>query len=86
MQDRPVKVTSVDANTGSKSDRARPVAQFVREGRHHMVGHWPYLERQWTSWDPEQSTLSPGGVDAETHGVTHLLIDAKGAPRVAVAS
>lgn len=81
LRDHPVRVVTVDAKLGKK-DRARPIAQLVKDRRHHHVGVLPYLENQWCGWEPETSPMSPGGVDAEVHGVTHLLIDNTGAPKV----
>ncbi len=67
----------------SKGDRARPVAQLVKDGRHHHLGVLSYCESQWTGWDPDKDkSFSPGSVDAEVHGVTHLLITPKAGLRM----
>ncbi len=78
--DRPLPIYTAEANLG-KFDRARPIAQFYREGRVHHVGRHPYLEGQWTSWDPNEDRVSPGAIDAVVHAITHLLIDNTGPAR-----
>lgn len=70
-----VPIRNSPATTGKK-DRARPVAEFYRDGRVHHVGTHQYLEDQWTSWDPDATvgSFSPGAVDACVHGIRHLLM------------
>ena len=65
-----------------KKDRARPVAQFYLDKRVHHVGRFPYLEGQWTTWEPDVDSVSPGAVDSSTHGVTRLLMGSGGGTRV----
>ena len=76
LVNRPVQVINVEAKM-SKADRARPVAQLYRDGRVHHCGVFDVLEGQMTGWVPgaSKTLISPGGVDALVHGVTHLLID-----------
>lgn len=74
LQNRPVEVNNVEAKM-SKGDRARPVAQLYKDGRVHHCGVFPTLEAQMTGWVPGVGSMSPGGVDALVHGITHLLIE-----------
>ncbi len=79
LDGRPVEVVSVEAKM-SKQDRARPVAQLYRDGRVHHCGSFDVLESQMTGWVPGQTSISPGGVDALVHGVTHLLVEPPAPP------
>jgi hypothetical protein len=82
----PMAIYTAAADLGKK-DRARPVWRLYVDNRVHHVGALPYLERQLTTWEPDvPGSVSPGALDAVVHGVTHLLIDNRGAPNVAVAS
>lgn len=74
LQGHPVEVINVEAKM-SKADRARPVAQLYKDGRVHHCDVFPTLEGQMTGWLPSSSSMSPGGVDALVHGLTHLLIE-----------
>lgn len=81
LRGQPVRVEEVQAKL-SKRDRARPIAQLYADGRVHHCGAFPVLETQLTTWEPETSSISPGGLDAMVHGVTHLLIDRRGGPKI----
>ena len=83
LEDFPVSVKEAKAKLGKK-DRARPVWRKYIDKQVHHVGHMPYLEGQLTGWVPDQDPMSPGGLDALVHAVTHLLIDVSGAPNVGV--
>ena len=78
-----MSVKEAKAKLGKK-DRARPVWRKYIDKQVHHVGHMPYLEGQLTGWVPDQDPMSPGGLDALVHAVTHLLIDVSGAPNVGV--
>jgi hypothetical protein len=77
----PIAVYEANAKLG-KADRARPVWRLYLDNRVHHVGSFPYLERQMTTWEPDHDPMSPGALDALVHGITHLLIDIRGAPQV----
>jgi hypothetical protein len=79
--DYPIAVYEAKAKLGKK-DRARPVWRLYKDRRVHHVGSLPYLERQMTTWEPDEDPMSPGALDALVHGITHLLIDVGGAPKV----
>lgn len=76
----PPPVERVEARLG-KHDRARPIARLWEDGRVHIVGHWPYLEQQMTTWVPGRTAVSPGGVDAMVHCLTHMMLDENGVIR-----
>lgn len=85
LDGRSVAVYEARAKLG-KRDRARAVWPYYTDG---VVWHFnplPYLERQMTSWLPDQDPVSPGALDALAHGITHLLIDHAGPPNIAVAA
>ena len=54
---------SVRATRG-KAIRAEPVATVCEKGRLHMVGEWPELENELTSWAPASGEPSPDRLDA----------------------
>jgi phage terminase large subunit-like protein len=56
---------------GSKSDRAQPLSAYAAQGRLHIVGSQPALERELTTWHPGAG-FSPGGLDALVHGAAAL--------------
>lgn len=56
-----------------KQLRAEPVSMRYQQGRVHMVGEWPQLERQLVSWDPLSSNESPDRLDAFVHVCRHLM-------------
>lgn len=78
-------VYDADATLG-KLDRARPVAQLYKDHRVFHVGSFPYMESQMTGWEPDHQSISPGGVDAVVHAITHLMIERSGGGRVAVST
>jgi phage terminase large subunit-like protein len=55
----------------SKQVRAEPVAALAEQGRLHMVGTWPELEEQLTTWVPNVGR-SPDRLDAMVYAVTAL--------------
>lgn len=78
LRDKPVSIEEVEARI-SKQERARPVAQLYRDGRVHHIGTHSTVEDQMTTWVPGSSRISPGGVDALVHVLTHLLLDDRAA-------
>jgi phage terminase large subunit-like protein len=68
--DASVPVRGVTAMRG-KYLRAEPVAALSEQDKVHMVGTWPDLEEQMTTWTPD-SGVSPDRLDAFVHGVTFL--------------
>lgn len=79
--DRMPRVKVVTASRG-KRVRAEPVAALYGDpdrpetwstARAHHGGHFPELEDEMTSWDPDNSTWSPNRVDALVWAATHLL-------------
>ena len=54
---------------GSKADRAQPLSLASAQGRLHIVGHQPDLERELTTWYPG-CRWSPNGLDAVVHGAS----------------
>lgn len=76
---RSLKVKMVHATKG-KEVRAEPVAALFAQGRAHLVGEFPELEDQSTTWIPKDregvgSRFSPDRMDAMVWGATHLLPD-----------
>lgn len=65
-----VKIVEVTASRG-KEVRAEPVAAVFQQGRGHHVGHFPFLEKQWTQWVPG-SKPSPDRLDSEVWLYTWL--------------
>jgi phage terminase large subunit-like protein len=70
--DPAVRIIPVHARFG-KALRAEPVVLASQQGRLHLVGEFPTLEAQATSWQPEVTKKSPDRVDAMVYGVTALL-------------
>jgi hypothetical protein len=75
------RVVGVNASRG-KRVRAEPVAALYGRpdepetwstARAHHGGHFPELEDEMTTWDPDQSSWSPNRVDALVWAATHLL-------------
>jgi phage terminase large subunit-like protein len=56
-----------------KQLRAEPVAMRYQQGRIHMIGTWPELEKQLVSWDPLSSRDSPDRLDAFVHACRFLM-------------
>jgi phage terminase large subunit-like protein len=65
-----VPIRAVRAKS-TKQDRATPVAALYQKGRVFHVGDHPELERQMTTWTPNDSK-SPDRIDALVHAVTYL--------------
>lgn len=55
--------------------RAEPIAALweMTPPRARMLGNFPVLEDQCTTWVPEEGTASPDRVDALVHGLAHLM-------------
>ena len=61
---RDVKIVQVRASRG-KTLRAAPVAVLFQQGYAHHVGHFPALEKQWRTYEPDTGQDSPDRLDAE---------------------
>ena len=72
----PVKTVTA---TRGKRLRAEPIAALSEQGRLHMVGTFPKLEDQMTTWSPA-SPGSPDRLDAMVWAVTALNDQANGTP------
>lgn len=62
----------VHAKHGKKT-RAEPVAMRSEQGRFHMVGEWPELEKEMVMFDPESTRESPDRMDAMVHASLKLM-------------
>lgn len=66
----------VTAQHGKKL-RAQPMAMRYEQGKIHHVEHFPELEDQLTTWNPDadgkEGSDSPDRIDALAHGVTHII-------------
>jgi hypothetical protein len=67
-----IKVLDVRARYG-KQTRAEPVSLAFEQHRGHLLGWWPDLESQLTSWTP-MDRKSPDRLDAMVWGATALMI------------
>lgn len=63
---------SVRASKG-KAVRAEPVSSMSERGKLHMVGEFPLLEEELTSWIPDVGMKSPNRMDAMVWGCTHFI-------------
>jgi len=74
LVDDTLVVRPVTATKG-KTLRAEPVSGLDEQGRLHLVGEYPQLEEQCTSWDPSEppGQVSPDRMDAFVWAVTALL-------------
>lgn len=63
---------AVHAKHGKKT-RAEPVALRNEQGRLHMVGEWPELEKEMVLFDPESTRESPDRMDAMVHACIKLM-------------
>lgn len=63
---------AVHAKHGKKT-RAEPVAMRSEQGRLHMVGDWPELEKEMVMFDPESTRESPDRMDAMVHAAIKLM-------------
>ncbi len=68
-----VPVKLVTASRG-KAIRAEPVKSLWADGRVHLVGSFPELETEMTSWVPGTPGQSPNRLDAMVWVVTELLL------------
>jgi len=69
--DKHRRVKMVRATRG-KHVRAEPIYSLYEQGLVHHVGHFPSLESQMVSWNPNENTKSPDRVDALVWGLTEL--------------
>lgn len=74
-----VKVHDVSAHVG-KALRAEPVQLAAQRGRVALVGEFPELVDQMTSWVPSVDKKSPDRVDALVHACTPFLVPSKKLP------
>ena len=81
--DSGVPVTAVRATRG-KYLRAEPVAALYAQGRVRHAGRFPQLEDEMCDFGPAglSSGRSPDRLDALVWALTHLMLAAKGRPRV----
>lgn len=75
----PIKLVHATKN---KQTRAEPIVALFEQGRAHLVGGHPELERELTTWDPEISRKSPDRLDAMVWGLHHLLVRTRPRPTV----
>jgi predicted phage terminase large subunit-like protein len=74
--DPSVPVKTITSSRG-KVLRAEPIAAFFEQGRAHLVGSFPELEDQMTSFTSDYSRSrdgSPGRVDALVFALTELML------------
>lgn len=64
----------VNASRG-KAVRAEPIANLFEQGRAVLVGSFPDLESQLTTWVPDDNQASPDRMDALVWAITELLPD-----------
>ncbi len=64
-------VVSTWAKKGKKL-RAEPVAVLSDRDKLRLAGHFPDLERQMRTWDPENDKDSPDRIDAMVYAVLYL--------------
>lgn len=69
--DKTTRVKLVTATKG-KATRAEPVYSLYEQGKVWHVGHFPQLEQQMVTFNPDQMEGSPDRVDALVWGVTEL--------------
>jgi phage terminase large subunit-like protein len=63
--------------TRGKKLRAEPISSLWAEERMHMVGIYPKLEDQMTTWDPENpDDFSPDRMDALVYAATDTMVGA----------
>ena len=68
-----VRIIDVRASRG-KLARAEPVYSLYAEGRVFHCGHFPLLEQQMASFNPDLQLTSPDRVDALVWGLSALLL------------
>ncbi len=76
MIDPNVSFKGVHASRG-KITRAEPVSALFEQGRVHMLGTFPALEDQLTSYEPG-ARKSPDRLDAMVWAITELMVGASG--------
>jgi predicted phage terminase large subunit-like protein len=69
--DKNTRVKLVTATKG-KATRAEPVYSLYEQGKVWHVGHFPQLEQQMVTFNPDANKDSPDRVDALVWGVTEL--------------
>lgn len=69
--ERRINIQTVTASRG-KAVRAAPVSALYRRHLVSHVGNFPQLEREMTSWVPDDGQLSPNRMDALVWGLTEL--------------
>jgi PBSX family phage terminase large subunit len=69
--DRNIPIELVHATRG-KAIRAEPVASLYEQGQVHHVGYFPELEKELTSWSPDEK-WSPNHLDAVVWGIVGLM-------------
>ena len=73
-----IPYTPVHASRG-KAIRAEPVASMCERGKLHLVGDFPQLEEECTSWVPDSGMKSPNRMDAMVWGCTKFIKNRKSA-------
>jgi phage terminase large subunit-like protein len=73
---------SIDSRLGKKT-RAEPVAMRLEQGRLHMVGRHPELEKQMAEYVPDSGGDSPDRMDALVHASRHFMAAEKRTVRMA---
>jgi phage terminase large subunit-like protein len=71
-QDPSIPIKQVRAVKG-KYSRAEPVYALYEQNRIFHVGHFPVLEQQMVSFNPDEMQASPDRVDALVWGVSELI-------------
>jgi hypothetical protein len=82
VADKTVPVKVLRASRG-KAQRAEPVSTLFSEERAHLVGAFPELETELTSWVPGDAD-SPNRLDAMVWVLTELMLDLEPRPEVTV--
>lgn len=59
--------------TRGKEVRAEPTASMCERGKLHMVGDFPLLEEELTSWVPNMGLKSPNRLDALVWGCSYFI-------------
>ena len=77
---RKIRIQRARART-SKYQRAQAISVLTEKGRTRMVGNFPALEEQLTSWTPEDPD-SPDRLDAFVWLMRSLLVDDRKAVRI----
>jgi predicted phage terminase large subunit-like protein len=79
--DTKIKWEPVTASQG-KETRAEPVSALYEQGKVHHVAHFPALEDEMTTWDPQENMPSPNRMDALVWAVTSLMLANKRPPLI----